>query len=428
MPTKDSEKSITFSTEDPKNWEDRKKLYVSSIASFTISISPVSISMYYPALIAIRDYFNTTQFIVNISVGLIILFTGLIPLVVGSYADVYGRRRVYIFVMFIFTLSSILCAMAENIWVLMAMRTLQSFGSSGVQCICGGIANDIFIPTEREEAYSRFFLGYHFGEIIGSIIGGLLTEYLGWHSIFWFLSIYGSILLFLIICFIPETLYIPDSSTTTIIIKQFNPLLPFKLLYYPNITLTILYNTSIWIIIYVLDIMIPFSFTNIYNLSPLYIGLIFLARKIGSIIGNSFGAHYSDYLINKYEKKKGKEESYPELRLKSIWIGAILAIISFFIFGWILEKRVYIIWPLVIIFIGEFGILFLETTTITYLTNPYHEELNTSILAIGEAITALISTIVIILTIPIENKFGIGWLFTALASLALLKKIYSSPG
>ncbi|CAB4423039.1 unnamed protein product [Rhizophagus irregularis] len=392
MPTKDSEKSITFSTEDPKNWEDRKKLYVSSIASFTISISPVSISMYYPALIAIRDYFNTTQFIVNISVGLIILFTGLIPLVVGSYADVYGRRRVYIFVMFIFTLSSILCAMAENIWVLMAMRTLQSFGSSGVQCICGGIANDIFIPTEREEAYSRFFLGYHFGEIIGSIIGGLLTEYLGWHSIFWFLSIYGSILLFLIICFIPETLYIPDSSTTTIIIKQFNPLLPFKLLYYPNITLTILYNTSIWIIIYVLDIMIPFSFTNIYNLSPLYIGLIFLARKIGSIIGNSFGAHYSDYLINKYEKKKGKEESYPELRLKSIWIG-------------------------------EFGILFLETTTITYLTNPYHEELNTSILAIGEAITALISTIVIILTIPIENKFGIGWLFTALASLALLSNI-----
>ncbi|CAG8471945.1 18845_t:CDS:2 [Rhizophagus irregularis] len=367
MPTKDSEKSITFSTEDPKNWEDRKKLYVSSIASFTISISPVSISMYYPALIAIRDYFNTTQFIVNIS---------------------------------------------ENIWVLMAMRTLQSFGSSGVQCICGGIANDIFIPT-----------GYHFGEIIGSIIGGLLTEYLGWHSIFWFLSIYGSILLFLIICFIPETLYIPDSSTTTIIIKQFNPLLPFKLLYYPNITLTILYNTSIWIIIYVLDIMIPFSFTNIYNLSPLYIGLIFLARKIGSIIGNSFGAHYSDYLINKYEKKKGKEESYPELRLKSIWIGAILAIISFFIFGWILEKRVYIIWPLVIIFIGEFGILFLETTTITYLTNPYHEELNTSILAIGEAITALISTIVIILTIPIENKFGIGWLFTALASLALLSNI-----
>lgn len=68
---------------------------------------------------------------------------------VGSYADVYGRRKVYIFVMFIFTLSSILCAMAENIWVLIAMRTLQSFGSSGVQCICGGIANDIFIPTGK---------------------------------------------------------------------------------------------------------------------------------------------------------------------------------------------------------------------------------------------------------------------------------------
>ncbi|GBB91029.1 hypothetical protein RclHR1_18110004 [Rhizophagus clarus] len=424
MPRQDSEKSITSSTEDPKNWENGKKLCILSIASFTISISPVSISMYYPALIAIREHFNTTQFIVNISVGLFILFTGLIPLVVGSYADVYGRRRVYIFVMFIFTLSSILCAMAENIWVLIAMRTLQSFGSSGVQCICGGIANDIFIPTERGDAYSVFFLGIHLGEIIGSVIGGLLTEYLGWHSIFWFLSIYGSILLFLIICYIPETLYIPEvSSTTTIVTKQFNPLLPFKLLYYPNIILTILYNTSLWIIFYVLNVIIPFSFTNIYNLSPLHIGLVFLARNIGCIVGNLFGDSYSEYLINKYEKRKGKEESYPELRLKSIWIGAILAIVSFFMFGWILEKRVYIIWPLIIIFIGEFGILFLETSTITYLTNPYPEELHTSILAIGDAITALISTIVIILTIPIENKFGVGWLFTALASLALLSNI-----
>jgi MFS family permease len=281
-----------------------------------------------------------------------------------------------------------------------------------------------FYILERGEAYSRFFYGSHFGEIIGSIIGGLLTEYLGWHSIFWFLSIYGSILLFLIICFIPETLYTPEvSSTTTIITKQFNPLLPFKLLYYPNITLTIFYNTSMWIIIHVLDIIIPFSFTNIYHLSPLYIGLVFLARNIGCIVGILFGDCYSDHMINKYEKKKGKEESYPELRLKSIWIGAILAIISFFIFGWILEKRVYIICPLIIIFIGDFGTLFLETSTIAYLTDCYPEELNTSILAIGDAITALISTIVIILTIPIENKLGFGWLFTVLASLALLSNL-----
>ncbi|RIA83395.1 major facilitator superfamily domain-containing protein [Glomus cerebriforme] len=418
---------MTEFSEDPKNWESKKKLLVLIIISFTISTSPVSISIYYPALIAIREYFNTTQFIVNISVGLFILFTGLIPLVVGSYADVYGRRKVYIFVMFIFTLSSILCAMAENIWVLIAMRTLQSLGSSGVQCICGGIANDVFTPTERKDAYSKLFLGSHFGELIGSIIGGLLTEYLGWHSIFWFLSIYGSILLFLIIYFIPETLYIPSpevSSTTTIIIKQFNPLLPFKLLYYPNITLTILYNTSIWIIIYVLDIIIPFSFTNIYNLSSLYIGLVFLARNIVCIVGNIFAGIYSEYLIYKYERKKGNEESYPELKLKSIWIGVILAIPSFFIFGWILEKRVYIIWPLIIIFIGEFGILFLVSSTIIYLTeDPYPEELHTLILVMGDAINALISTIAIISTVPIENKFGIGWLFTALTSLALLSNI-----
>ena len=56
----------------------------------------------------------------------------------------------YIFVMLIFTLSNILCAMAEDIWVLIAMRTLQSFGSSSIQCICEGITKDIFVPTGKK--------------------------------------------------------------------------------------------------------------------------------------------------------------------------------------------------------------------------------------------------------------------------------------
>ncbi|CAI2163618.1 17398_t:CDS:2 [Funneliformis geosporum] len=404
--------SMKLSTEDPKDWTNKKKFSVLFVSSFGIPIFPISISIYYPALIAIREYFNTTQFIVNISVGLFILFMGFIPLVVGSYANIYGRKKIYIFVMLIFTLSSMLSAIAKNIWILIVMRTLQAFGSSSVQFIGSGIVTDIYISKEREQANTKILLGFYFGELMGPIIGGILTEFLGWHSIFWFLSIYGSILLLLIIFFIPETLYnsspeisipiITGSITNTSNTKQFNLLSPFKLLYYPNIILTIIYNTTAWMLIYVLHIIIPFSFTNIYNLSSLYIGLVFLAPGVGCIIGSILGSHYSDYLINKYEEKNGKEESYPELRLKSIWIGVLLAIISFYIFGWILERRVDIIWPLIMMFIAN--------STIAYTTDSYPEEFSVSILAIGDAISALISTIVIILTVPIENKFGVGWI------------------
>ncbi|CAG8510527.1 7258_t:CDS:2 [Funneliformis caledonium] len=420
--------SMKLSTKDPKNWTNKKKFSVLFISSFAIPILPISISIYYPALIAIREYFNTTQFIVNISVGLFILFMGFIPLVVGSYANIYGRKNIYILVMLIFTISSMLCAIAKNIWILIVMRTLQAFGSSSVQFIGSGIVTDIYISKEREQANTKILLGFYFGELTGPIIGGLLTEFLGWHSIFWFLSIYGSILLLLITFFIPETLYnssseisstpipmITGSITNSSNTKQFNLLSPFKLLFYPNIILTIIYNTTAWMLIYVLHIIIPFSFTNIYNLSSLYIGLVFLAPGIGCIIGSILGSHYSDYLINKYEEKNGKEESYPELRLKSIWIGVLLTIISFYIFGWILERRVDIIWPLIMMFIAN--------STIAYTTDSYPEEFNVSILAIGDAISTLISTIVIILTVPIANEFGVGWLFTALTSIVLLSNI-----
>ena len=52
--------------------------------------------------------------------------------------------------MLIFIISSILCAMAKNIWVLIVMRALQAFGSSSVQCIVSGIVTDIYIvPTGK---------------------------------------------------------------------------------------------------------------------------------------------------------------------------------------------------------------------------------------------------------------------------------------
>ncbi|CAG8638450.1 20128_t:CDS:2, partial [Gigaspora rosea] len=87
--------------------------------------------------------------------------------------------------------STAVCAISNNIWQLLVMRSFQAFGGSAAQSIGAGTISDIFIHTERGRAYGWFNLGNIIGVVIGPIIGGYITQYLGWRFIFVFLSIYG---------------------------------------------------------------------------------------------------------------------------------------------------------------------------------------------------------------------------------------------
>ena len=104
----------------------------------------------------------------------------------GSMADRFGRRRVFMFGMGLFVLGSLLCSVAPNIHGLIACRILQALGATMLNPVAMSIiANTFHEPKARSRAIGIWGAVAGVSMALGPVIGGALTQSIGWRSIFW---------------------------------------------------------------------------------------------------------------------------------------------------------------------------------------------------------------------------------------------------
>jgi EmrB/QacA subfamily drug resistance transporter len=116
----------------------------------------------------------------------------------GKASDIFGRRSIFLLGVSIFLLGSFLCGISQEMWQFIAFRGLQGLGAGALFPVALSIIGDIFPPSERGK-YQGFF-GAMFGIafLIGPAIGGLITDNIGWHWIFFVNIPLGLIVLFVI--------------------------------------------------------------------------------------------------------------------------------------------------------------------------------------------------------------------------------------
>jgi multidrug resistance protein len=124
---------------------------------------------------------------------------------VGSLADTAGRRPAYILCFVIYIAACIGCALAPNYGALLALRALQSAGSSATISLCQAVVSDIVTAAERGSYVGFTFLPNVLGPSIGPVLGGIISQYLSWRWIFWVLAILAGSILTLFLFFMPET-------------------------------------------------------------------------------------------------------------------------------------------------------------------------------------------------------------------------------
>lgn len=121
----------------------------------------------------------------------------------GWIADKYGVKKVFIFAISTFTLSSIACATTESLWGLVCARAVQGLGGSMML----PIGRLIIIKTsERHEILNKMtvvIMIASLGMLLGPWVGGLITYYLSWRWIFWVNAPIGLCVLFLALKGIP---------------------------------------------------------------------------------------------------------------------------------------------------------------------------------------------------------------------------------
>ncbi len=105
-------------------------------------------------------------------------------LTAGSLADMYGRRRLYLIGLGVFTIASLLCGVAQDIVVLQLSRALQGVGGAIVFAVSLALLADAFRGKDRGIAFGVWGAIAGLAVAIGPLLGGLLTTGLSWRWIF----------------------------------------------------------------------------------------------------------------------------------------------------------------------------------------------------------------------------------------------------
>ncbi len=114
--------------------------------------------------------------------GYMLTQTAVMPLA-GKLSESFGRMRLFLVCVFVFTLGSLLCGLAPNIYVLIACRVLQALGGGGFLPIAAGIVAHAF-PENRNRMIGMFSSIFPLGGIIGPNLGGFIVEHWSWREVF----------------------------------------------------------------------------------------------------------------------------------------------------------------------------------------------------------------------------------------------------
>jgi EmrB/QacA subfamily drug resistance transporter len=98
---------------------------------------------------------------------------------VGTISDQFGRRRVFLSCLTLFTLSSLAAALAPSIWILILLRTVQGIGAGGFIPSATGIISDVF-GDSRDRGIALFTSIFPIGNLIGPIMGGFIIYHWSW--------------------------------------------------------------------------------------------------------------------------------------------------------------------------------------------------------------------------------------------------------
>ncbi|GME55627.1 mfs general substrate transporter [Neofusicoccum parvum] len=436
--------------------------------------SPLSANIFYPALNTLSTELHVTDELINLSLTTYSIFQGLAPTIFGDLADMAGRRPAYIIGFIIYIGANIGIALQDSYAALMVLRCLQSTGSSGMIALANGVVADVATVAER-----GVWMGWATGPMMigpaaGPVIGGLLAQFLGWRSIFWFLVIMASVYLIIFTITFPETgrnvvgngsippqgwnmsvlNYLsvrraaqqPDSSLSrtptresarlaqrrlarTRKLRWPNPLNTMKLIREPDVGLLLIYNSLVYTAFMDVAASAPFLFAATYSFNDLQIGLSFIPFGFGALCaplvnGRLLDANYRRTAARigmVIDRKRGDDlRAFPIERARIEVAVPMLAVglVAITAYGWVMEVETHLAAPLVLFFVmgltltGTFNVLNLMLVDFYPLSPATATAANNLV----RCLVGAGGSAVVILMI---KRMGRGWCFTFHALVVL---------
>ncbi|KAJ5086822.1 hypothetical protein NUU61_008129 [Penicillium alfredii] len=438
--------------ENSKTYSRRKKWFITFIVAVAGATAPMGSSIFFPSLSQVARELDTTPTITNLSIALYMLSMSLFPLWWSSFSERLGRRTIYLVSFVLFVIFNCLCAISSSIAMLIVMRMLSGGASASVQAVGAGTIADLWETRERGRAMSIFYLGPLCGPLLAPIIGGVLAQRWGWRSTLWFLAAYGAVTVIFILFALPETLAVQkpaapevaddedapvDRSLSRVSSRQvvrsttkwlkllkmifIDPLKIVLYLRFIPVLLSVYYASIAFGSLYVLNVSVEHTFGKPpYGFSTIIVGLLYIPNSLGYLVASVFGGRWSDKIMQREAKKanrydeNGKLVYRPEDRMReNAWLGAFLYPAALIWYGWTAEKGVFWLVPMIANFFFGIGSMLIFSLVTTMLTEFMPKKSSEGV-ALNNFMRNIFSCVGSLVTAPIINAIGNGWLFTIL--------------
>ncbi|MCP3867299.1 MAG: multidrug effflux MFS transporter [Gammaproteobacteria bacterium] len=182
-----------------------RSVLTTSVIAALVALGPLSTDMYLPAFPTLMQDFDAGIGDVQQTLSIFLIGFALAQLIYGPLSDRFGRKPVLTAGLGIFVLSSFAISFAHSIETLSLLRLFQAIGGSAGPVLGRAIVRDIHGPKESARLLSYISTAMALAPAAAPILGGYMTIWFGWSSIFLFLAGYGVLGLLLLTTQIPET-------------------------------------------------------------------------------------------------------------------------------------------------------------------------------------------------------------------------------
>ncbi|KAJ6092623.1 hypothetical protein N7486_007912 [Penicillium sp. IBT 16267x] len=373
--------------------EKRAIVVFGSLASF---FSPLSSSIYFPALDTIATALNLSKEEVDLTV------TTYLESHQSSSQDspILRGRPAY---MICFTLQ-ILDSVFKTALLLCSSSDVSKVQVAVVLgALANGLVEDVFTSEERGKYIAFASFDTILGPTISPIIGGLISQYLDWHWIFWFLLILGGVFFLVLLLFLPETCrkvvgdgsvpppllnmsmtdlirqkrrkkkgLNPDPEKVTEVRKNYrlrfpSPLPTLKVILDLETSLILLTSALLFTCFYGVLTEATTSFHQVYHFDNIQSGLMYIPIGAGGTVSVFTTGRLVDWNYRRHAKWAGlpvlrnvrqdiRNFNVEKARLEIALPLYYLSIGSVIVYGWVLGRHVSLAAPVVLLFISGFAI------------------------------------------------------------------------
>jgi DHA1 family bicyclomycin/chloramphenicol resistance-like MFS transporter len=159
------------------------------------TFGPISLDLYLPALPELADELASTPSAAQLTITACLIGLALGQLVAGPLSDRFGRRRPLLVGLVAYLLTSLACALAPSVEVLVALRLLQGLAGAAGLVIARAVARDLYEGRRLVLFFSRLTLISGLAPVVAPVLGGQLSRVMSWRGLFVVLAGFGALLL-----------------------------------------------------------------------------------------------------------------------------------------------------------------------------------------------------------------------------------------